>query len=95
MGNQIILDYIDQTGKFLISSKKLFETKNFEELHRIAHTLKGSSAAISANKLANISAKMNQAAKDKNSDALLLSIIEFEEKFNLFLLKTNKWDHKC
>ena len=95
LGNQIILDYIDQTGKFLISSKKLFETKNFEELHRIAHTLKGSSAAISANKLANISAKMNQAAKDKNSDALLLSIIEFEEKFNLFLLKTNKWDHKC
>ena len=95
LGNQIILDYIDQTGKFLISSKKLFETKNFEELHRIAHTLKGSSAAISANKLANISAKMNQAAKDKNSDALLLSILEFEEKFNLFLLKTNKWDHKC
>ena len=95
LGNQIILDYIDQTGKFLISSKKLFETKNFEELHRIAHTLKRSSAAISANKLANISAKMNQAAKDKNSDALLLSILEFEEKFNLFLLKTNKWDHKC
>ena len=95
LGNQIILDYIDQTGKFLISSKKLFETKNFEELHRIAHTLKGSSAAISANKLANISAKMNQAAKDKNSDALLLSILEFEEEFNLFLLKTNKWDHKC
>ncbi len=95
LGNQIILDYIDQTGKFLISSKKLFETKNFEELHRITHTLKGSSAAISANKLANISAKMNQAAKDKNSDALLLSILEFEEKFNLFLLKTNKWDHKC
>lgn len=95
LGNQIILDYIDQTGKFLTSSKKLFETKNFEELYRIAHTLKGSSAAISANKLANISAKMNQAAKNKNSDALLLSILEFEEKFNLFLLKTNKWDHKC
>lgn len=95
LGNQILIDYIEQTNKFLISSKKLLETKNFEELHRIAHTLKGSSAAISANKLANISAKMNQAAKDKNSDALLLGIIEFEEKFNLFLLKTNKWDHKC
>lgn len=95
LGNQIILDYIEQTSKFLVSGKKFIETKNFEELHRIAHTLKGSSAAISANKLANISAKMNQAAKDKNSDALLLNLIEFEEKFNLFLLKTNKWDHKC
>ncbi len=95
LGNQIILDYIEQTNNFLIYSKKLLETKNFEELHRIAHTLKGSSAAISANKLANISAKMNQAAKDKNSEELILSIIEFEEKFNLFLLKTNKWVHKC
>lgn len=95
LGNQIILDYIEQTSKFLVSGKKFLEIKNFEELHRIAHTLKGSSAAISANKLANISAKMNQAAKDKNSDALLLNLIEFEEKFNLFLLKTNKWDHKC
>ncbi len=95
LGNQIILDYIEQTNHFLIYSKKLLETKNFEELHRIAHTLKGSSAAISANKLANISAKMNQAAKDKNSEALILNLIEFEEKFNLFLLKTNKWDHKC
>lgn len=95
LGNQIILDYIEQTSKFLVFGKKFLETKNFEELHRIAHTLKGSSAAISANKLANISAKMNQAAKDKNSDALLLNLIEFEEKFNLFLLKTNKWDHKC
>lgn len=95
LGNQIILDYIEQTSKFLISGKKFLETKNFEELHRIAHTLKGSSAAISANKLANISAKMNQAAKEKNSDAALLTLIEFEEKFNLFLLKTNKWDHKC
>ena len=95
LGNQIILDYIEQTSKFLISGKKFLETKNFEELHRIAHTLKGSSAAISANKLANISAKMNQAAKEKNSDEALLTLIEFEEKFNLFLLKTNKWDHKC
>lgn len=65
LGNQIILDYIDQTGEFLISSKKFIETRNFGELHRVSHTLKGSSAAISANKLANIAAKMNQAAIEK------------------------------
>lgn len=95
LGNQIILDYIDQTGEFLISGKKFIETRNFGELHRVSHTLKGSSAAISANKLANIAAKMNQAAIEKKSDEALLKLLEFEESFNLFLLKTNKWDHKC
>lgn len=95
LGNQIILDYIDQTGEFLISGKKFIETRNFVELHRVSHTLKGSSAAISANKLANIAAKMNQAAIEKKSDEALLKLLEFEESFNLFLLKTNKWDHKC
>lgn len=95
LGNQIILDYIDQTGEFLISGKKFIETRNFGELHRVSHTLKGSSAAISANKLANIAEKMNQAAIEKKSDEALLKLLEFEESFNLFLLKTNKWDHKC
>lgn len=95
LGNQIILDYIDQTGEFLISGKKFIETRNFGELHRVSHTLKGSSAAISANKLANIAAKMNQAAIEKKSDEALLKLLEFEENFNLFLLKTNKWNHKC
>lgn len=95
LGNQIILDYIDQTGEFLISGKKFIETRNYGELHRVSHTLKGSSAAISANKLANIAAKMNQAAIEKKSDEALLKLLEFEENFNLFLLKTNKWDHKC
>lgn len=95
LGNQIILDYIDQTGEFLISGKKFIETRNFGELHRVSHTLKGSSAAISANKLANIAAKMNQAAIEKKSDEALLKLLEFEESFKLFLLKTNKWDHKC
>lgn len=95
LGNQIILDFIDQTRNFIIVSKNILETQDFEELHRIAHTLKGSSAAISANKLTNISAQLSQAAKDKNASAFLLHLIEFEEQFNRFILQSNKWDHKC
>lgn len=79
LGNQIILDYIDQTGEFLISGKKFIETRNFGELHRVSHTLKGSSAAISANKLANIAAKMNQAAIEKKSDEALLSCLNLKK----------------
>lgn len=95
LGNQIILDYIDQTRHFIDSCKDLLENKDFEELHRVAHTLKGSSAAISANKLANISAQLSQATKDKDSGAFALHLLEFEEDFDIFILRANKWDHKC
>ena len=95
LGNQIILDYIDQTRHFIITCKNILENKDFEELHRIAHTLKGSSAAISANKLTNISSELSQATKDKDASAFLLHLLEFEEQFNMFILQSNKWDHKC
>lgn len=95
LGNQIILDYIDQTRHFIVACKDLIENRDYEELHRIAHTLKGSSAAISANRLTNISAQLSQATKDKDASAYLMHLVEFEEQFNLFILKSNKWDHKC
>ncbi len=95
LGNQIILDYIEQTEKFLKQSREILERKDFEELHRIAHTLKGSSAAISANKLAQISAKLSKATKEKNPGAFLKNLIEFEENFDIFILRTNNWNHKC
>lgn len=95
LGNQIILDYIDQTRNFIIACKDLLENKDYEELHRIAHTLKGSSAAISANKLAKISADLSQATKDKSTENFSYHLGIFEEQFELFILKSNKWDHKC
>ncbi len=94
LGKQIILDYIFQTNNFIIDLKKCFAKKDFKELHRIAHTLKGSSAAISANKLANISARMNQAAINKNAELVQQSIIEFEKTYSLFSLKIKEWEHK-
>lgn len=95
LGNQIILDFIDQTRHFLDACKDLLENKDFEELHRIAHTLKGSSAAISANKLTNISAQLSQATKDKDAAAFKMHHDEFEDQFSSFKLLVNKWDHKC
>ena len=95
LANQIILDYIDQTRHFLVACNDLIENKDFEELHRVAHTLKGSSAAISANRLTNISAKLSQATKDKDAAAFRTHLKEFEQTFELFILTTNKWDHKC
>lgn len=93
LGKQILLDYIDQTKGFIITAYDLLDNKDFEELHRVSHTLKGSSAAISANKLVHISTLMSQATKSKNADEFRKNLEDFEEYFDLFILATTKWKH--
>lgn len=93
LGKQILLDYIDQTKGFIVTAYDLLDNKDFEELHRISHTLKGSSAAISANKLVHISTLMSQATKSKNADEFRKNLEDFEEYFDLFILATTKWKH--
>lgn len=93
LGKQILLDYIDQTKGFIVTAYDLLDNKDFEELHRVSHTLKGSSAAISANKLVHISTLMSQATKSKNADEFRKNLEDFEEYFDLFILATTKWKH--
>lgn len=93
LGKQILLDYIDQTKGFIVTAYDLLDNKDFEELHRVSHTLKGSSAAISANKLVHISTLMSQATKSKNTDEFRKNLEDFEEYFDLFILATTKWKH--
>lgn len=93
LGKQILLDYIDQTKGFIVTAYDLLDNKDFEELHRVSHTLKGSSAAISANKLVHISTLMSQATKSKNADEFRKNLEDFEEYFDLFMLATTKWKH--
>lgn len=90
LGKQILLDYIDQTKDFIVTAYDLLDNKDFEELHRVSHTLKGSSAAISANKLVHISTLMSQATKSKNADEFRKNLEDFEEYFDLFILATTK-----
>lgn len=93
LGKQILLDYIDQTKSFIVTAYDLLDNKDFEELHRVSHTLKGSSAAISANKLVHISTLMSQATKSKNAEEFRKNLEDFEEYFDLFILATTKWKH--
>lgn len=93
LGKQILLDYIDQTKGFIVTAYDLLDNKDFEELHRVSHTLKGSSAAISANKLVHISTLMSQATKSKNADEFRKNLEDFEKYFDLFILATTKWKH--
>ena len=93
LGKQIILDYIDQTRHFLNAAYDLLDNKDFSELQRVAHTLKGSSAAISANRLAAIAAQMSSATKEKSPEKFHTALNNFEEYFEFFILATNKWRH--
>lgn len=93
LGKQILIDYMDQTRSFLTAVHDLLENHDFEELHRIAHTLKGSSSAISANKLTNIAVLMSAATKKKDEAEFRKNLDDFEEYFELLELSTNKWRH--
>ena len=49
------------------------EKKNFEELRRIGHTLKGSSSTVSAFPLSDYGTRLNKAAKSEDIDALKMN----------------------
>lgn len=93
LGRQILLDFIDQTTALIKDAKKYIETENFEQLDLIAHTLKGSSAAISANKLFKIGENLNKSVKAQNLDEIKIDLDYFEKLFEIFILSTGKWRH--
>ncbi len=94
LGKQILEDFITQTKGFLHDTINLIELKDFEELHRIAHTLKGSSASISANKLANIASEMSSATKKNDIFTVEKTVKDFSSQFDFFIIETQKWQHR-
>lgn len=94
LGNQVLNDYKEQTRCFLNASYDLLENEDYEELHRIAHTIKGSSASISANNMAYLASEMSTASKEKDGEKLLLALNNLEEAFEIFILSTEHWQHQ-
>lgn len=92
LGRQIILDYIEQTESLIKDAKKYIKETNFQQLDMIAHTLKGSSATISANKLFKIGEKLNKSVKNKDLKEATINLEYFEKMFEIFILSTNKYD---
>ena len=93
LGKSILLDFTDQTKGFLQSAKQALQKDDFDSLNMIAHTIKGSSAAVSANKLMQIGKVMNEKVKAHDKPAVEKAIKELEEQFELFLLQSGKWTH--
>jgi CheY-like chemotaxis protein len=91
LGTQILFDYILQTRQLIQKSETFIKNQDFIELRRLGHTLKGSSAAISANTLASIAEKINLLAKQQNILEIQKYINKFSEEFDIFIQATDKW----
>ena len=91
LGTQILFDYILQTRQLIQKSETFIKNQDFTELRRLGHTLKGSSAAISANTLASIAEKINLLAKQQNIPEIQKYINKFSEEFDIFIHATDKW----
>ena len=91
LGTQILFDYILQTRQLIQKSETFIKNQDFIELRRLGHTLKGSSAAISANTLASIAEKINLLAKQQNTPEIQKYINKFSEEFDIFIQATDKW----
>ncbi len=65
-------EYIKQTARLLeqIQQENSRQEINFEHIAELGHTLKGSSAAVSANKMAEYGKKINDAANTRDSIAI-------------------------
>ena len=72
-GKQLITDFIYQTETLIKTIPEVIEKKNFEELRRIGHTLKGSSSTVSAFPLSDYGTRLNKAAKSEDIDALKMN----------------------
>ncbi len=93
LAQMLVDEYQIQTQSIIDQLRIELEKKDldFETLHRLAHTLKGSSATISAEQLSESARKMNDAAKEKNIQTVKQTLTEFKLCFTNFKRLVTKW----
>ncbi len=98
LAEQLINQYIEQTRVFLIKAKEALFQYNFQSLSRVAHSLKGSSAAISATALLVSARNMETAADNSKFDESREQLNEFSALFAKFVSTAgeviNSWQEK-
>jgi len=93
-GTQLLNDYIKQTEMIIQQIPALIEAKDYEELRRIGHTLKGSSSTVSAFSLSDYGTRLNKAAKLENIDALKMNYNALKEEIVQFKKEIKQWMSK-
>lgn len=90
-GLQLIKDFIVQTEQLILSIPLLIQQKNFAELRRIGHTIKGSSSTISATLLSEFGTSLNKAAKSEDIDALKMNHLALCDELKNFKDVIKHW----
>lgn len=93
LGRQILHDFCEQTKNMISELESAVRKDDFENIHRIAHTIKGSSAAISANKLNCIGNLISQASKSHDKEEITKQTENLRNEFETFLILSGKWKH--
>jgi len=91
LGCQLLADYISQTEKLLNDTGLSIADRDFLFLRRMGHTLQGSSAAISAQLLAQDAMLMDTAAKASNIIDVQTNYENFSKHFKQFKLTVEEW----
>ncbi|MBQ1197777.1 MAG: response regulator, partial [Spirochaetaceae bacterium] len=85
LAQKLIDEYIAQTRILLMQAKDALYHNNFEELAKIAHTLKGSSSTISAKSLYSTAYQMEKYSKEELTTEVVNSISKFIALFTRFI----------
>ncbi len=98
LAEQLVNQYIDQTRVFLIKAKEALFQYNFQSLSRVAHSLKGSSASISATALFNSAKNLETAANKSHYDETKDQLNDFSALFAKFVsaagVTISEWQEK-
>jgi HPt (histidine-containing phosphotransfer) domain-containing protein len=81
---EIIELFIEDTPHQISELKKAIENNDASMVHQKAHSLKGSSAQVSALSMQEIAFQMEQAGEAGNVDRAATLMSEFEEEFEKF-----------
>lgn len=93
-GIQLLNDFIAQSEKLINAVPELIKEKDFEELRRTGHTIKGSSSSVSASSLSDYGIRLNKAAKSEDLEALEMNYHALCAELIEFKNEVNKWIKK-
>lgn len=78
---ELIYEFVDSLPKMLKSINEVLEIKNYEEVKRIAHQIKGTSANLRMEKLPHLAMKLQQFSEEKDEENCKQMLMYMEKLF--------------
>ena len=94
LGRELIAEYRKQLASLLHDAEKAVAEKDFDELRRIGHKIKGSSAAISAKALAKRGARIEEDAKKHDIENIRSGFAALKDELAVFEVDSDIWQRE-